>query len=324
MGLPLRHSPWIQILTMKQILVWLLLSQAFQQYCFGQTSRFDSIIKKQISTKEELRKIQPNHFLIQPIGDAGNIGVFNGKQRLILIDNQLGVLAPKIKQQLKSITPRKPSLIINTHFHYEHTNGNLVFGSELIPIVAHENTRIRMEKDRLLSAPIAVVQKAYPTKGLPIITFVERMQLHDENETIELTHVKKAHTDGDIIIQFKNANIFYTGDLFVRNGVPYIDENNGGDIYGVIIAVNYLINVANEASKIVPGHGDVCGMKELREYRDMLTTIRNKTISLAREKKNEEEIITSMLEFIKTNDSYVNKKVFTLHTLRMVQKHERL
>ena len=106
--------------------------------------------------------------------------------------------------------------------------------------------------------------------------------------------------------------------------MPYIDENNGGDIYGVIIAVNYLINVANEASKIVPVHGDVCGLKELREYRDMLTAIRNKTIVLAREKKNEEEIITNMLEFIKTNDSNVNKKVFTLHTLRMVQKHERL
>lgn len=309
---------------MKQILVWFLLSQAFQQSCFGQTTRFDSIAKKQIATKMELQTIQPSHFLIQTNGDAGNIGVFNGKQRLILIDNQWSTLVPKIKQQLKRITARKPALIINTHFHYEHTNGNLIFGKELVPILAHENTRIRMEKDRELSAPESLIQKAYPIKGLPTITFIERMQLYDEQETIELTHVKKAHTDGDIIIQFKKANIFYTGDLFVRNGLPYIDENNGGDIYGVIIAVNYLINVANEASKIVPGHGDVCGLKELREYRDMLTAIRNKTIVLAREKKNEEEIITNMLEFIKTNDSNVNKKVFTLHTLRMVQKHERL
>lgn len=309
---------------MKQLLVWLLLSQAFQQYCFGQTTRFDSISKRQSSTKEELLIIKPNHFLIQPNNDAGNIGVFNGKQRLILIDNQWSTLAPKIKQQLKKITPRKPSLIINTHFHYEHTNGNLIFGTELVPILAHENTRIRMEKDRELSAPESLIQKAYPIKGLPTITFIERMQLYDEQETIELTHVKKAHTDGDIIIQFKKANIFYTGDLFVRNNLPFIDENNGGDVYGIIIAMNYLINVANEASKIIPGHGDVCGLKELREYRDMLTNIRNKTIVLAREKKTEEEIITNMLEFIKTNDSNVNKKIFTLHTLRMVQKHERL
>ena len=324
MGLPLCHSPWIQILTMRQILIWLLLSQAFQQYCFGQTTRFDSIAKRQSSTKEELLIIKPNHFLIQPNGDAGNVGVFNGKQRLILIDNQWSVLAPKIKQQLKKITPRRPSLIINTHFHYEHTNGNLVFGQELIPIIAHENTRIRMEKDRLLSAPASLIQKAYPSKGLPTITFIERMQLYDENETIELTHVKKAHTDGDIIIQFKNANVFYTGDLFVRNAVPYIDENNGGDIYGIIQAINYLINVANEGSKIVPGHGDVCGLKELREYRDMLTAIRNKTIVLAREKKTEEEIVTTIEELIKLNDSAVNKKIFILHTLRMVQKHEKI
>lgn len=309
---------------MKQIFVWLLLTQVVQQYCFGQTTRFDSIAKRQISTRLELRNIQPNHFLIQQTGDAGNIGVFNGKQRLILIDNQWSVLAPKIKQQLKKITPRKPSLIINTDFHYEHTNGNLAFGSEFIPVVAHENARTRMEKDRLLSPPASLIQKAYPTKGLPTITFIERMQLYDEGEIIELTHVKKAHTDGDIIIQFKNANIFYTGDLFVRNGVPYIDENNGGDIYGVIIAINYLINVANEESKIVPGHGNVCGLKELRDYRDMLTAIRNKTIVLAREKKTEEEIITSIEALIKVNDSAANKKIFILHTLHMVQKHEKI
>ncbi|MEY4628649.1 MAG: hypothetical protein RLZZ595_975 [Bacteroidota bacterium] len=309
---------------MKQLLVCLLFVQGFQQYCVGQTTRFDSIAKRHSSTKEELLTIKPNHFLIQPNSDAGNIGVFNGKQRLILIDNQWSVLAPKIKQQLKKITPRKPSLIINTDFHYEHTNGNLAFGSELTPIVAHENARIRMEKDRLLSAPASFVQKGYPTKGLPTITFIERMQLYDENETIELTHVKKAHTDGDIIIQFKNANVFYTGDLFVRNRLPYIDENNGGDIYGVIQAINYLINVANEESKIVPGHGDVCGLKELREYRDMLTAIRNKTIVLAREKKTEEEIITSISELIKMQDSNENKKIFILHTLHMVQKHEKI
>jgi glyoxylase-like metal-dependent hydrolase (beta-lactamase superfamily II) len=181
-----------------------------------------------------------------------------------------------------------------------------------------------MEKDRLLSAPVSVIQKAYPTKGLPTITFIERMQLYDDNETIELTHVKKAHTDGDIIIQFKNANVFYTGDLFVRNALPFIDENNGGDIYGIIQAMNYLINIANEASKIVPGHGDVCGLKELREYRDLLTTIRNKTISLAREKKTEEEIITGIEKLINVNDSPANKKIFILHTLHMVQKHEKI
>jgi len=309
---------------MKQLIVWLLFTQAFQQYCVGQTTRFDSIAKRQSSTKEELLIIKPNHFLIQPISNAGNIGVFTGKQRLILIDNQWSVLTPKIKQQLKKITPRKPSLIINTHFHYEHTNGNLAFGAEFIPIAAHENTRIRMEKDRLLSPPASLIQKAYPTKGLPTITFIERMQLYDENETIELTHVKKAHTDGDIIVQFKNANVFYTGDLFVRNGLPYIDENNGGDIYGVIQAINYLINVANEESKIVPGHGAICSLQELREYRDMLTTIRNKTISLAREKKTEEEIITSISELIKMKDSNENKKIFILHILHMVQKHEKI
>jgi glyoxylase-like metal-dependent hydrolase (beta-lactamase superfamily II) len=290
----------------------------------AQTTNFDSLQKKQISVKEELIIIKPNHYIIQPSGNGANTGVFNGKQKLILIDDQWSVLVPKIKQQLKKITPRKPSLIINTHFHYEHTNGNLVFGSELVPIVAHENTRLRMEKDRMLSAPENLVQKGYPVKGLPSITFIERMQLYDDQEIIELTHLKNAHSDGDVLIQFKKANIFYTGDIFVTTGLPYIDQNNGGDIYGMIIAMNYLINVANEDSKIVPGHGDISGMKEARAYRDLLVSIRNKTIQLAREKKSEEEIILIMDNFIKEEKRTPSNRDFILHVLKMVQKHERL
>lgn len=309
---------------MKQYLIFLLLISVFQYESIGQTSRFDSIAKKQITTKEELIRISPNLYLIKPSGDAGNTGVFNGKNKLILIDNQWSILVPKIKQQLKKITPRKPSLMINTHFHYEHTNGNLAFGTELIPIVAHENTRWRMEKDRILSPSESLTQKAYPSKALPTITFIERMQLHDDQESIELTHLKNAHTDGDILIQFKKANVFFTGDIFVTNGLPFIDQNNGGDIYGMIIAMNYLINVANENSKIVPGHGDIIGMKEARAYRDLLVSIRNKTIQLAREKKSEEEIILIMDNFISEEKRTASNKDFILHVLKMVQKHERL
>ena len=308
----------------KIFLLLFIYTYCWHQSSHAQTINFDSLQKKQINVKEELILIKPNHYIIQPSGNGANTGVFNGKQKLILIDDQWSALIPKIKQQLKKITPRKPSLIINTHFHYEHTNGNLVFGSELIPIVAHENTRLRMEKDRTLSAPENLIQKGYPVKGLPSITFIERMQLYDDQEIIELTHLKNAHSDGDILIQFKKANIFYTGDIFVTTGLPYIDQNNGGDIYGMIIAMNYLINVANEDSKIVPGHGNVSGMKEARTYRDLLVSIRNKTIQLAREKKSEEEIILIMDNFIKEEKRTASNRDFILHVLKMVQKHERL
>lgn len=290
----------------------------------AQNRNFDSLQKKQISVREELIFIKPNHYIIQPSDNGANTGVYNGKQKLILIDNQWNSLVPKIKQQLKKITPRKPSFIINTHFHYEHTNGNLTFGAEMIPIVAHENARIKMEKDRTLSAPENLVQKASPVKGLPTVTFIERMQLYDDQEIIELTHLRNAHTDGDVLIQFKKANVFYTGDIFVTTGLPYIDQNNGGDIYGMINAMNYIINVADDESKIVPGHGKVSGMKEMRVYRDMLTTIRNKTIQLAREKKTEEEVIQIMDTFIKQENGISSNIDFIIHVLKMVQKHERI
>lgn len=276
----------------------------------------------QTISKETLLSIKQGHHVIQ--SSHGNVGIFNGKYRLILIDNLPNTLIPKLKQQLKKITPRKPSLIINTHFHYEHTNGNLSLGNEMIPIISHENAKLKMEKDRALYPPEKNIQKAYSIKALPSITFIERMQLYDDQETIELTHVKNAHTDGDLLIQFKKTNVFYTGDIFVTTGLPYIDQNNGGDIYGMIIAMNYIINVANEDSKIVPGHGKVCGMKEMREYRDMLTAIRNKTIQLAREKKPEEEIVVFMNNFIKEGYNLEGDRDFILHVLKMVQKHERI
>jgi glyoxylase-like metal-dependent hydrolase (beta-lactamase superfamily II) len=309
---------------------WKIIGLIFICSCFSrpsliaQTINFDSLQKKQISVKEEMILIKHNHYIIQPSGNGANTGVYNGKQRLILIDDQWAVLAPKIKLQLKKITPRKPSFFINTHFHYEHTNGNLIFGAEMVPIVAHENARIKMEKDGTLSAPENLVQKAYPVKALPTVTFIERMQLYDDQEIIELTHLRNAHTDGDILIQFKKANIFYTGDIFVTTGLPYIDQNNGGDIYGMINAMNYIINVADEESKIVPGHGKVSGMKEMRAYRDMLTTIRNKTIQLSREKKTEEEVIQIMDTFIRQEKGISSNKDFIIHVLKMVQKHERI
>ena len=285
---------------------------------------FQSKVVGQPASKETLINIKPGHYVLQSSSGNGNVGIFNGKYRLILIDDLTSALVPRLKQQLKKITPRKPSLVINTHFHYEHTNGNIALGNELIPIVAHENARWRMEKDKVLYPPEKNIQKAYPIKGLPTITFIERMQLYDDQETIELTHVKNAHTDGDVLVQFKQANIFYTGDVFVTNGLPYIDQNNGGDIYGMIIAMNYLINVANEDSKIVPGHGKISDLGEARAYRDMLTAIRNKTIVLAREKKSEEEILGFMNTFIKEGYNLESDKDFLLHVLKMVQKHERL
>lgn len=285
-------------------------------------SLFPLKLISQTATKETLISLKQSHYVLQ--STYCNVGIFNGRQRLILIDNLPNTLIPHLKQQLKKITPKKPSLIINTHFHYNHTNGNLNLGNELIPIIAHENVRLRMGKDRTLYPPEKNIQKAYPIKALPSISFIERMQLYDDQETIELTHVKNAHTDGDVLIQFKKANIFYTGDIFVTKGLPYIDQNNGGDIYGMIIAMNYLINVANEESKIIPGHGKVSGMKEMREYRDMLTAIRNKTIQFAREKKSEEEIIVFMNNFIKEAYNLDSNKDFLLHVLKMVQKHERL
>jgi glyoxylase-like metal-dependent hydrolase (beta-lactamase superfamily II) len=108
---------------------------------------------------------------------------------------------------------------------------------------------------------------------LPFITFSDSLTLNEPNEKIKVYHVKNAHTDGDSFIEFMNANVIHTGDVFVRYGFPYIDDNNGGNIYGMIEAIDMLINYTNDSTKIIPGHGPISYKKDLISYRDMLVTV---------------------------------------------------
>jgi cyclase len=172
----------------------------------------DSLSSTMLDIKEELVKIEDNYYVIMPYGIAGNIGVYVGKEQVILIDDQWSILSSRIKEILKTITDKPVKYIVNTHFHYDHTNGNKSFGKENIPIIAQKNTRDRLSKDQEL-IPLGILQQAYPLEALPTITFTDSLQLHDGIEIIELIHYKNAHTDGDVIVHFKKSDIYHTGDI---------------------------------------------------------------------------------------------------------------
>lgn len=244
---------------------------------------YDSVIVK-------VTKVAGSVYMLQ--GSGGNIGALVGNDGIILVDDQFAPLSEKIKAALATINDKPIKFIINTHFHFDHSDGNKTLGGEGAIIVAHENTRKRLTVDNLI--PIFKVEmKAYSYDALPKITFTQSVTFNMNGETVEVYHVKNAHTDGDVMIYFKESNVVHTGDVFVRYGLPFIDETSGGNIDGMIDAISNLLKNVNEETKIIPGHGAISDKKDLQNYRDMLQTVRDRVAEGIKVGKTIDQIIDS-------------------------------
>ena len=254
---------------------------AFNQSAIAQD--FDTVQIKTI-------KITDKIFMLE--GSGGNIGVLVGKDGIVLIDDQFAPLSEKIKAALKALSDQPVKFIINTHFHGDHTGGNEKFGGEGAIIVAQENSRLRMTTDQFM-ASFNMQQKAAPYDALPKVTFTESVTLHLNGETMQVFHVKNAHTDGDGVIFFKESNVVHAGDVFVRYGLPFIDQPHGGNIAGMINGADQILALVNEDSKIIPGHGVLAGKKDLLEYKDMLVTVRDRIAKGIKQGKTLEQIIST-------------------------------
>ena len=225
-------------------------------------------------------------------GAGGNIGVLVGNDGIILIDDQFGPLSDKIKAALKAISDKPVKFVINTHYHFDHSGGNVNFGNDGAIIVSHENTRKRLSADQFMAA-FNTEQKATAYEGLPKITFTESVTLNLNGETVQVFHVKNAHTDGDVIIYFKNANVVHAGDVFVRYGLPFIDQGNGGTIDGMIAGSERILTTSNESTVIIPGHGQLATKKNVLEYKNMLQTVRARVADGIKKGKSLDAIIAS-------------------------------
>lgn len=225
--------------------------------------------KVQIKTE----KIRDNVSVL--FGSGGNIGVLAGEDGFILVDDQFVPLAEKIKAALAELGEGEVSYTINTHYHYDHAEGNQVFGPEGALIVAHTNTRKRLMQDNKIGLPGREprVQEAYPREAWPKVTFDKALKLHLNGQTVRIFHPGNAHTDSDAIIYFEEANVMHTGDVFVRYGIPFIDGANGGSVGGMIKAMNTIIGIADEDTVIIPGHGQLAKKQDMIDFRDMLQDI---------------------------------------------------
>lgn len=218
--------------------------------------------------------VRDNIYMLQ--GSGGNIGVSVGDDGTLIIDDQFAPLSDKIAAAIAELTNRPVTFVVNSHFHYDHSDGNENFGRAGAYIVAQDNSRRRMESTQVLSN--GRVQEAYDDVGLPKITFIDTMRFYLNGDTIELVNSGSGHTDGDAQVYFREANVIHTGDMFVRYGLPFIDQNNGGNLDGMIAALLNLAGLIDNDTIIIPGHGQLSTRDDLLEYRDMLVVIRGKLV----------------------------------------------
>lgn len=196
-------------------------------------------------------------------GQGGNIGMCVGEDGVILIDDQYAPLTEKIVAAVRTVSDKPIRFLVNTHMHPDHTGGNENFGKLGTTVFGHDNVRRQMEISEYTQEP-------------PVVTFSEDVTFHINNETVHAFKTPDAHTNGDVYIKFENANVVHTGDVYRTTSFPYIDTGNGGSYLGTIAALDLLIEVADERTKILPGHGVISNVGEVRAQRDMLVIIRNR------------------------------------------------
>ncbi len=224
-------------------------------------------------------------------GPGGNVVVLHGAEGLIMVDTFVAPAWSKLQESLKSFgAPVK--FVINTHWHFDHTDNNGPLRAGGATVVAHENTRRRMGEPQ----HIAILDLDFPPSpaaALPQRVFKDGYKLAANGERLELTHVAPAHTDTDVIVRFEQANVLHAGDVFFNGRYPLIDGSTGGRVDGMIAACDFLLRLAGADTKIVPGHGALAGRAELVKYRDMLVTTADRVRKLKASGKSLEESIAA-------------------------------
>lgn len=251
-------------------------------------ARADSATDKYSDVSIDTIKVEDGIYMLMGMG--GNIGVFAGKDGVFMIDDQFAPLTSKIKTAIKEISDKPVRFVLNTHWHSDHTGGNENLGNEGVIIVAHDNVRVRMTKDGFIEA-FNKKMPASPPAALPVITFNDRLTFHLNEQEIEITHHSNAHTDGDSVVVFKSANVVHMGDTFFNGLYPFIDASSNGSVKGVIDTANHVLEMVDDRTKIIPGHGPLGDKRALLEYRDMLVTVRGRMQKLMEQGKTIEEII---------------------------------
>jgi cyclase len=230
--------------------------------------------QQQDFSKVEIKvtKVSGNIYMLE--GQGGNIAASVGEDGIVIVDDEFAPLADKIQAALKNlgVTDKPVRFVINTHYHGDHTGGNLPFASGGSTVIAHENVRKRLEtgSEGGNGGSIKSTTPPQPKAALPIITFEQDVTVHLNGEDIRALHFPAGHTDGDSIIFFPKNNVVHMGDDFVRYGFPFIDVAAGGSVQGMIAACEKVAATLPPDVKVIPGHGAISNLDDVRAFTKML------------------------------------------------------
>jgi len=234
-------------------------------------------------------KLYDNVYLLLN-GVGGNMALQTGPEGNILVDSSFSTAVSKVREAIAAVSHDAPDALINTHWHYDHTDGNEGLHAAGFTIFAHRKTRERMSTPQTIPL-FHLVMPASPSAALPSITFDDSMHAWHNGDSLDLVHFDPAHTDTDIYIHFNNANVLHMGDTWFNGMYPFIDEATGGTIGGMIGAAAKGLAVADNSTKIIPGHGPLGSKVDLQKSHDMLSAIRDKVAAIKTAGANEQEAV---------------------------------
>jgi cyclase len=225
-------------------------------------------------------------------GPGGNVVVLNGADGKIMVDTFLAPAWPRLKETLEGMGSAPVKTVIDTHWHFDHTDNNAALHGGGATVLAHENTKKRMSEVHDLPV-FGLHFEPSPAEALPQETFASSHKLKANGENLTLQHLAPAHTDTDIYVVFEKANVIHMGDTFFNGLYPYIDSGTGGKISGMIAAADKVLPLANKDSKIVPGHGPLGNKEDLTKFRAMLVTVGDRLQKLKTAGKSMEEAVAA-------------------------------
>jgi glyoxylase-like metal-dependent hydrolase (beta-lactamase superfamily II) len=213
---------------------------------------------------------------------------------VLLVDDGLPQLVDKVTAAVAALSPRPIRIVLNTNWHFDHADGNERLAASGAVVIAHANSRAHMLlEQRLPEFDSALVIPPYRTRALAVVTSGDSLIIHFNGDEIRAFHVPDAHSDGDLLIQFRNANVLHTGDLFFPNAIPFIHFSGGGTIEGAIRGAERIFELADSSTRVIPGHGPVSRRDDVRAYRDLLVAVRDRLIHLIEAGKTVDEVLAA-------------------------------
>lgn len=227
-------------------------------------------------------------------GVGGNIAVSVGENGTLIVDDQFPQMMDRIDEALAAVGSTGVDFAINTHWHFDHAEGNLTLGPRGTWLVSQANSRAMMADPHVINlVALKYLQEPYPEAAWPVITYDDTMQFHFNGERLDLMHFGPAHTTGDTAVIFRSRNAVHLGDVFNNSGYPFIDAGNGGSISGMIEFCSRVRDELNEQSTVIPGHGPVTDYQALVDYIHMLTVVRDRIQAMIGDGKSLEEVVAA-------------------------------